>query len=157
MAERNTVSEGRKDRNTSKVPSSALFETFDHSTLPPSIPIIGETGSGKSTLVNNLAGEDVAKVGEAVESEKFCLTRHECKIKGVAVHIFDTRGYFCEDHALLTDLKTPSILALFLLLSFVTIVLQVESLDPKFSKYATTSGFLGRKPPLYSLLFILKI
>ena len=39
-----------------------------------SILIIGETGSGKSTLVNNLVGEDVAKVGGTTESQTSDIT-----------------------------------------------------------------------------------
>ena len=63
-----------------------------HLKAPLSILIIGETGSGKSTLVNNLLGEDVAKVGKTTESETSDITLHKGRVRGVDVRIFDTPG-----------------------------------------------------------------
>ena len=56
------------------------------------ILVIGETGTGKSTLINNLLGHDVAEVGHSMESETQCVTPHERSVEGVPVVVYDTPG-----------------------------------------------------------------
>ena len=56
------------------------------------ILVIGETGVGKSTLINNLLGEDVAKEGHTVTSATSVINCHEGVIEGVPVKLFDTPG-----------------------------------------------------------------
>ena len=57
-----------------------------------SVLVIGETGSGKSTLVNNLLGKDVSPVGESVESHTTEIVAVTGEVEGVPVHLFDTPG-----------------------------------------------------------------
>ena len=56
------------------------------------ILVIGETGTGKSTLINNLLGHKVAKVGHSMESETQFVTPHERSVEGVPVVVYDTPG-----------------------------------------------------------------
>ena len=54
--------------------------------------MIGETGTGKSTLINNLLGREVAVVGNTMESETLLVTPHELSVEGVPVVVYDTPG-----------------------------------------------------------------
>ena len=54
--------------------------------------IIGATGVGKSTLVNNLLGEDVAEEGDSVESATSSVNCYEGEIQNVPVVVYDTPG-----------------------------------------------------------------
>ena len=56
------------------------------------ILVIGETGTGKSTLINNLLGKEVAPVGHTMESETLRVTPHEVAVEGVPVVVYDTPG-----------------------------------------------------------------
>ena len=56
------------------------------------ILVIGETGTGKSTLVNNLLGCEVAAVGHTMESETQLVTAYERSVEGVPVAVYDTPG-----------------------------------------------------------------
>ena len=59
--------------------------------------VIGETGAGKSTLINNLLGENVAKVGKTTHAETSDITKHDGNVRGIDVRIYDTPGLFdCE-------------------------------------------------------------
>ena len=60
---------------------------------PVSILVIGPTGSGKSTLVNNLMGDTVARVREGASSATSQVEKYEGKYEGVKIRVFDTVGF----------------------------------------------------------------
>ena len=57
-----------------------------------SIFITGNTGVGKSTLVNGLVGADVAKEGETLDPETAEVTSYVKEINGVKVTVWDSPG-----------------------------------------------------------------
>ena len=54
--------------------------------------IIGRTGVGKSTLINNLLGKEVARVGHTLQSETPEVYPHESSVEGVPIVVYDTPG-----------------------------------------------------------------
>ena len=54
--------------------------------------VIGRTGVGKSTLINNLLGEDVAGVGSNMTSCTSAVRSYEGVVEGVPVKLIDTPG-----------------------------------------------------------------
>ena len=54
--------------------------------------VVGQTGVGKSTLINNLLGEDVAGVGSNLTSCTPAVRSYEGVVKGVPVKLIDTPG-----------------------------------------------------------------
>ena len=56
------------------------------------ILVIGRTGVGKSTLINNLLGKEVASVGHTLKSETPVVKLHKYSVEGVRVDVYDTPG-----------------------------------------------------------------
>ena len=56
------------------------------------IMVVGETGTGKSCLINNLLGCDVAKEGDTVQSETSSIQKYRETVDGVQVVLYDTPG-----------------------------------------------------------------
>ena len=54
--------------------------------------VVGETGTGKSTLINNLIGKEVAQVGHSYESETATIAELAVKVEGAPIVLFDTPG-----------------------------------------------------------------
>ena len=54
--------------------------------------VVGETGTGKSTLINNLVGKDVVEVGHTYTSETATITELTVTVEGVPVALYDTPG-----------------------------------------------------------------
>ena len=54
--------------------------------------VIGRTGVGKSTLINNLLGKEVARVGHTLKSETPTVNPHEGMVEGVPIAVYDTPG-----------------------------------------------------------------
>ena len=56
------------------------------------ILVIGRTGSGKSTLINNILGRDIASVGHKLSPKTGTVSVYEEEISGVSVTACDTPG-----------------------------------------------------------------
>ena len=54
--------------------------------------LIGETGSGKSTLINNLLGAEVAPEGHTCQSETKTIRQYRGTVASVPVVLYDTPG-----------------------------------------------------------------
>ena len=56
------------------------------------IPVIGVTGSGKSTLVNNLLGRNSSSVSAGLDSITCTVSSYEMEVEGVLICVYDTPG-----------------------------------------------------------------
>ena len=54
--------------------------------------VIGRTGVGKSTLINNLLGKEVTNVGHTLRSETPTVNEHKDTVEGVHIIVYDTPG-----------------------------------------------------------------
>ena len=75
-----------------QVPSYVLQKVLAQSKETFGILVIGDTGSGKSTLINNIFGEEVAKVGKTTYSETKQIACHKGIVQKIPVRIYDTPG-----------------------------------------------------------------
>uniref|UniRef100_A0A1X7TUP8 G domain-containing protein n=1 Tax=Amphimedon queenslandica TaxID=400682 RepID=A0A1X7TUP8_AMPQE len=60
---------------------------------PINIAVIGPTGVGKSTLINNMMGKKVAVTSHSIESEQSKVFVHDGKHKEIDIRVFDTTGF----------------------------------------------------------------
>jgi predicted GTPase len=70
----------------------SLVQPPSHDQEPLTILVIGKVGTGKSTLITNILGKNVAKVGHSFHSETSQLTKYEGEVSGVRVEILETPG-----------------------------------------------------------------
>lgn len=57
------------------------------------IVVVGESGQGKSSLINGLLGEEIAKESDELESATESVDRYQYEQNGVHVVLFDTPGF----------------------------------------------------------------
>ncbi|XP_019862188.1 PREDICTED: uncharacterized protein LOC109590751 [Amphimedon queenslandica] len=69
------------------------IETLRQRENPVNILVIGPTGSGKSTLINNMMGGNVARVSHSMESGQSLAQVHEGEHKGIKIRVYDTVGF----------------------------------------------------------------
>ena len=71
----------------------SYFEGLKNRGQTLNILVIGEQGSGKTTLVNNLLGEEVAKEGE----DTSVISSFKGVVQGVGVTVYEASGFLIED------------------------------------------------------------
>lgn len=80
---------------TFAIPAAKTLDNIPHSIEPQSVTItlIGQTNSGKSSLINALVGEQVARVDVLPETQD--VQRHQVQLEATAVWVtlLDTPGY----------------------------------------------------------------
>ena len=82
------------------------------------IVVLGESGVGKSSLVNGLLGKEVAIVGKKLDSATSKLEKYELLVSGINVTVWDTPGFGIEeedvDVATMRQIKAQCKIDLFL-------------------------------------------
>ncbi|KAF8056962.1 P-loop containing nucleoside triphosphate hydrolase protein [Lyophyllum atratum] len=76
-------------------------------TTVPNVLIFGETGAGKSSLINLIAGQVVASVSTSAQGETYESTPHSFTIPGTtqAVQLWDTPGLNEGEHGTIPALQ----------------------------------------------------
>ncbi len=75
-----------------KTPWVKELEEWDRDSNAISILITGKTGTGKSTLINSIVGQDIAKVGSELDPQTLEVTEYSKQIDDVTVKIWDSPG-----------------------------------------------------------------
>lgn len=73
-----------------------LWNEYQVEKILPNIGLLGSTGSGKSSLINNIFGIDAAKVSD-VKSKTQDFQMYEGKKYGASVNLLDSKGYELTD------------------------------------------------------------
>uniref|UniRef100_A0A1X7TD84 G domain-containing protein n=1 Tax=Amphimedon queenslandica TaxID=400682 RepID=A0A1X7TD84_AMPQE len=60
---------------------------------PVNILVIGPTGAGKSTFINNMMGGEVAETSHSMASKQFTVEVHKGVHKGIQIRVYDTVGF----------------------------------------------------------------
>lgn len=74
------------------------YEEFEKAFHSPTIAILGGTGCGKSSLINTIFGEQVAKVSN-IQPETQEFEMFKGKEIGINVNLIDSKGYELEDNS----------------------------------------------------------
>ncbi len=74
------------------------FEKFEGNGYYPNIVLLGVTGCGKSSLINNVFGVEVAKVCD-IQPETQNFETFRGKEHGTTVNLIDSKGYELEDNS----------------------------------------------------------
>lgn len=81
-------------RKSSTVRRSAVCSRTLRTKQQLKILVVGHNGSGKSSLINEILGQDIAQVGGlAQETAQKVVVKHRCKVGEIDVTIYDTRGF----------------------------------------------------------------
>lgn len=82
------------------------WENFQNKKIYPNIAILGQTGCGKSSLINKIFGVDLAKVSD-LQPETQNLEMYKGEDYDISVNLIDSRGYELSDtsDSYITSLK----------------------------------------------------
>lgn len=67
-------------------------------TSPPNVVIFGETGAGKSSVINMIAGEKIAITSSSLSGCTFDSTKYMVAINGIQFRLWDTAGLNETEH-----------------------------------------------------------
>lgn len=73
-------------------------EKFQKTKVYPNIVVLGVTGCGKSSLINNIFGKDVAVVSD-IQPETQEFETFSGKENGIGINLIDSKGYELEDNS----------------------------------------------------------
>lgn len=87
----------RKASTLEMVPAAEVPHEPIGQEKPLVILVVGECGDGKSTVINNLVGKNLAKTGKAARGVTKDIEVYEAKIDGRLVYVIDTPGIGDQD------------------------------------------------------------
>ena len=70
------------------------FEKVKHEGPAFGILVVGEIGAGKSTLINNLLGQDVVPISSTLERGTSDIFKYSLALEGVPLTLYDTPGLY---------------------------------------------------------------